>query len=173
MARHTEHTEQQKRKLLEMLRTTLGVVETACQRTGIGRTTHYDWLKKDKKYAKEVADIEEVALDFGVTQLHKLMGGYTLPDSKVFLVDHTEFKGGKAIVTKKPLVVPLVKHHGPDASAVIFFLKSKGKKRGYVERNEVTGKDGAPVVPQAVSFTIEVLSSGPPLASSEKEVADV
>jgi hypothetical protein len=165
--------EQRKRKLLDMLRTTLGVVETACQRTGIGRTTHYRWLKADKKYAAEVADIEEVALDFGVTQLHKLMGGYTLPDSKVFLVDHTEFKGGKAVVTKKPLVVPLVKHHGPDASAVIFFLKSKGKKRGYVERNEVTGKDGAPVVPAAVSFTIEVLPSGPPLASSEKEVADV
>jgi len=165
--------EQQKRKLLDMLRTTLGVVETACQRTGIGRTTHYRWLKNDKKYAAEVADIEEVALDFGVTQLHKLMGGYTVPDSKVFLVDHTEFKGGKAVVTKKPLVVPLVKHHGPDASAVIFFLKSKGKRRGYVERNEVTGKDGAPVVPSAVSFTIEVLPSGPPLASSEKEVDGV
>ncbi|MGI4875269.1 MAG: hypothetical protein ACRYFX_29280 [Janthinobacterium lividum] len=156
-----------------MLRTTLGVVETACQRTGIGRTTHYRWLKADKKYAAEVADIEEVALDFGVTQLHKLMGGYTLPDSKVFLVDHIELKGGKTVTTKKPLVVPLVKHHGPDASAVIFFLKSKGKKRGYVERNEVTGKDGAPVVPAAVSFTIEVLPSGPSLASSEKEVDDV
>jgi hypothetical protein len=173
MARHSEHTEQQKRKLLDMLRTTLGVVETACQRVGLSRTTHYNWLKKDKKYAAEVADIEEVALDFGVTQLHKLMGGYTLPDSKVFLVDHTEFKGGKAVVTKKPLVVPIVKHHGPDSSAVIFFLKSKGKKRGYVERNELTGKDGAPVVTAAVSFTIEVLPSGPPLASSEKEVEGV
>jgi hypothetical protein len=173
MAKNAEHTEQQKRKLLDMLRTTLGVVETACQRTGIGRTTHYRWLKADKKYAAEVADIEEVALDFGVTQLHKLMGGYTLPDSKVFLVDHTEFKGGKAVVTKKPLTVPLVKHHGPDASAVIFFLKSKGKKRGYVERNEVTGKDGAPIAPGVVNVTVSVLPSGPPLAGSEKEVSDV
>jgi hypothetical protein len=173
MARNTEHTEQQKRTLLEELRKTLGVVETACQRTKIGRTTHYRWLKSDKKYAAEVAEIENIGLDFGETQLHKLMQGYTLPDSKVFLVEHTEFKGGKAVITKKPLVVPIVKHHGPDSSAVIFFLKSKGKKRGYVERNELTGKDGAPVVPQAVSFTIEVLPSGPPLASSEKEVFDV
>lgn len=29
-----------------------------------------------------------------------------------------------------------------EAWAVTFFLKTKGKKRGYVERSEVTGKDG-------------------------------
>ena len=170
MARNTAHTAQQKRKLLDELRKTLGVVETACQRTGIGRRTHYDWLEKDTKYAAEVADIDNVGIDFGETQLIKLMGGYTLPDSKVFLVDHTEIKGGKAVTTKKPLVVPLVKHHGPDASAVIFFLKTKGKKRGYVERNEVTGKDGAPI---AGNITVQVLPAGPPMASSEKEVDDV
>ena len=83
MARNTEHTAQQKRKLLEALRKSLGVVETACNRVGVGRTTHYDWLKKDKKYAAEVAEIEEVAVDFGETQLHRLMQGYTTPDVKV------------------------------------------------------------------------------------------
>lgn len=127
MARNTEHTEQQKRKLLDMLKTTLGVVETACQRAGIGRTTHYDWLKRDKKYRAEVNSIEDVALDFGETQLHKLMMGYTQPDTKVFLNSDS----------KQPILVPIVKHIGPDAGAVIFFLKSKGKKRGYVEKSQV------------------------------------
>jgi hypothetical protein len=120
-------TAQQKRALLDALRASLGIVETACKRAGVGRRTHYDWLKKDQKYAAEVAEIEDVALDFGETQLHKLMHGYSVPDSKVFLDRDT----------KEPIVVPITKHYGPDASSVIFFLKTKGKRRGYIEKTQV------------------------------------
>ena len=39
-----------------------------------------------------------------------------------------------------------------NTSATIFYLKTKGKKRGYVERQEITGADGMPN-----NFQIEII----------------
>lgn len=36
---------------------------------------------------------------------------------------------------------------GGDVTAQIFILKTRGRQRGYSERTEVTGADGAPLVP--------------------------
>lgn len=43
-----------------------------------------------------------------------------------------------------------------EAWAICFYLKTQGKQRGYVERQEVTGADGAPV---AVTM-VEVVRGG-------------
>lgn len=96
----TDSTRQRKKALLAALEKSLGVVTTACRAVGVNRDTHYRWLKEDPEYAEQVAGLAEMALDFGESQLHKLM-----------------------------------KEGNP--ASVIFFLKTKGKKRGYIEGQEV------------------------------------
>tara|TARA_R110002020_G_scaffold339678_1_gene554739 strand:+ start:47 stop:400 length:354 start_codon:yes stop_codon:yes gene_type:complete len=94
-----------KEAMLQALENSLGVVTVACKQTGTPRSTYYKWLKEDNDFAKAVKDIENIALDFGESQLHSQM------------------KDG-------------------NTSATIFFLKTKGKKRGYVERSELDLSSG-------------------------------
>ena len=89
-----------KKSILEALEKSLGVVTVACKQADVPRSTYYKWLNEDEDFAKAVKDIENIALDFGESQLHKQIGD-------------------------------------GNTSATIFFLKTKGKKRGYVERNEL------------------------------------
>ena len=95
-------TVQHKKAMLEALEQSLGVVTSACKKVGIGRTTFYDWMRSDEEFAKQVKDIEDIAIDFAESQLHK------------------QIKEG-------------------NTSATIFYLKTKGKNRGYVERQEISG----------------------------------
>ena len=62
-------TEQHKKAIIDALEKSLGVVTTACKKVGIGRTTFYGWLKEDLEFAKEVEDIQNIALDFVESKL--------------------------------------------------------------------------------------------------------
>lgn len=89
-----------KKAMIKALESSLGVVTTACKQVGIGRDTHYRWVREDMDYAAAVQDLSNVTLDFAESKLHEqIMDGNT--------------------------------------AAIIFFLKTKGKVRGYIERSEV------------------------------------
>ena len=104
-----------KESLLKALEQSLGVVTVACKKSDIPRSTYYKWLKDDEVFAKNVKEIENVALDFAESQLHKQISENS-------------------------------------TAATIFYLKTKGKKRGYIERQEITGADGMPS-----KFEIEII----------------
>mgnify|MGYP003633457038 FL=1 len=106
-----------KESLLAALEQSLGVVTVACREAHIPRSTYYKWLNEDREFADQVADIENVALDFAESKLHN-----QISDN--------------------------------NTSATIFYLKTKGKNRGYVERQEITGAEGMPT-----NFQIEIIGS--------------
>lgn len=57
--------------MIEALEKSLGIVTSACKQVDIARVTHYEWLKTNKEYRKQCKDIENVALDFAESCLHK------------------------------------------------------------------------------------------------------
>ena len=97
-----------KKDLLDALERSLGIVSTACEKVGVDRKTHYNWLKDDPEYKEAVRAIEERTIDFAESHLHAL------------------------IKDKNP-------------AATIFFLKTKGKTRGYVERQEIEVSEPRPL----------------------------
>lgn len=116
-ANRREHT---KKVLLECLKASLGVVTTACQMAGIGRTQFYEIYNEDEAFRTAAAECNELALDFAESKLHeRIMRG--------------------------------------DTTATIFFLKTKGKRRGYVERIENTGPDGRELPPPSTQTTVIVV----------------
>lgn len=99
MAR-TNKIQQKKKALIEALTQTLGVVTSACKIVGIDRTMFYTYYNEDQEFAKQVRDIQEVAIDFAESKLYE-----QIKDS--------------------------------NTTATIFYLKTKAKHRGYVERQEI------------------------------------
>lgn len=90
-----------KKQILKALEQSLGVVTVACKNVGISRTTFYEWYKADADFKAGVDSIEDIALDFAESQLHK------------------QIKDG-------------------NVTATIFYLKTKGTKRGYIEKQDHT-----------------------------------
>ena len=109
-----------KESLLKALEQSLGVVTVACKKVDIPRSPYYKWLKDDKEFKKEVQQIENVALDFAESQLHKQ------------IADNS-------------------------TAATIFFLKTKGKTRGYTEKSEIDITSGGQSI---TDIKIEVIDTG-------------
>lgn len=115
-----------KSAMLKALENSLGVVTTACEVVGIDRRTHYRWLQEDEEYRAQVESLTDLAIDFAESQLFELIKGahreVSTPDGEVIRIQDA-----------------------PNTSATIFYLKTRGKKRGYVERTELAGVSDAPV----------------------------
>jgi len=106
-----------KKAMIEALEKCLGIVSDAVKIVGIDRSTHYDWLKNDPNYKNEVEGIDNVSLDFVESKLFERIRGVEM---------------GKNGIDGEPITYTLP----PDTTAIIFYLKTKGRKRGYIEKQD-------------------------------------
>jgi hypothetical protein len=60
-----------KKKVLEQLRLHKGIVTSACDSSGIHRSTFYAWIDQDDDFAREVKSIKEDAIDFVESRMMK------------------------------------------------------------------------------------------------------
>jgi ACT domain-containing protein len=72
--RVTNKIQQTKRALIEALTQTLGVVTSACKSVDVDRSTFYKYINEDAEFAREVRDIQEIAVDFAESKLHEQIG---------------------------------------------------------------------------------------------------
>jgi len=102
-----------KKRLIEALENSLGVVTDACRIAEVSRVTFYDYYKNDSEFKKQVDDISNIAVDYAETELYK------------------RIKSG-------------------DTTAIIFYLKTRGKSRGYIEKSEIEHNVNIPSLPNII-----------------------
>lgn len=98
-----------KKAFLAKMESTLGNITASCKAANIARSTYYEWMEKDPKFAAAVNELAEANIDFAESCLKQ------------------QIKDG-------------------NTTATIFYLKTKGKARGYIESHEIIGSQEAPVV---------------------------
>jgi hypothetical protein len=107
-----------KKKVLEELEKQKGIVSTTCNNTGTPRSTFYLWVANDPEFKEAVEDIQEVAIDYVESKLFEKIDG---------VYQGRETDDGEINVYKTP----------PSDTAIIFYLKTKAKKRGYIEKQQM------------------------------------
>jgi DNA invertase Pin-like site-specific DNA recombinase len=65
--------EQEKKKLLEALANTSGIVSSACKQSGVSRMTYYRWYNEDTEFKEKADDIKELQKDFAESLILKKM----------------------------------------------------------------------------------------------------
>jgi len=115
----------QKKTMLAALSKSLGNVSLAADISGLSRSSHYNWLNEDLDYKLQYEELSERAVDFVESKLFELIEG-----------------ANRQVVTSEG--IKTIKEP-PNTAAVIFYLKTRGKKRGYVERSTIDKYELQPI----------------------------
>lgn len=150
MARPTKFNESIKQKILKLA--AAGATDEEMSRAiGICKSTLNNWKGWDPDFFDQLKEAKDVADQLVVASLFQRAIGYRHPEIKVFCTKDGE------ILTKT-----VTRHHPPDVTACIFWLKNRDPKSW----RERTGRDGdthdAPALEQVKELAewLQKLTSG-------------
>jgi hypothetical protein len=111
-------------------------------------------MSMEDRYAqfniKKKAFLESLAANLGIVTKAAAAIGLSRDIHYYWLKNDPEYKAAVESVEDMVLDFAEGKLHGlidkGDTAATIFYMKTKGKKRGYVERQEITGADNQPII---------------------------
>jgi predicted transcriptional regulator len=103
-----------------------GSISLIAESLNVSRRTIERWIEKDEKFKECYTDVKESLIDIAETNMIRLIQGKPKIENNVFI---------KWI-------------ERPDSMLIKYMLSTKGKHRGYIERQEVTGKDGKDLIPK-------------------------
>lgn len=101
-----------------------GNLAEMARRIGCSRTILYKWVEKDPKMKEIIEDARESALDLAESRMMKLIQG--VPE----YVDEVDEETGRKSKRLNGW------RERPDSTLIMFFLKTRGKKRGYDQSNK-------------------------------------
>lgn len=107
-----------------------GILSDIAANFSVTRQTVYNWCEANTEFKQALEDSRERFVDLAESNLRKLVAGVPAIEK-----DENGEKRFAGWIER------------PSETAIIFTLKTRGKKRGYVERQEVTGADGTELIP--------------------------
>lgn len=117
---------------------------------------------------KKAAMLEALEKSLGVVTTAAKAAGIDRDTHRLWLKDDAEYKAKVEELSDVALDFAESQLHkqilNGEVTSTIFFLKTKGKQRGYVERQEHTGADGGPIEHALPAITI----GGPPLKTDKE-----
>lgn len=108
---------------------------------------------KDKQIStamKKQAMIEALEMSLGIVTAAANQVGIHRTTHHLWMQQDEEY--AERVRELKELALDFAESHlhqkirSGDTASIIFFLKTQGKKRGYIERQEITGEDGMPII---------------------------
>lgn len=97
-----------------------GILSDIAANFGVTRQSVYNWCEEDTEFKQALEDSRERFIDLAESNLRKLVAG--VPATEIDENGNKYFAGWI---------------ERPSETSIIFTLKTRGKKRGYVERQEV------------------------------------